>query len=189
MLWTRLVKSEATKTSIVFARQPRVAALLSMAMLQFLVLNRGRLTSSVPSAAHENLDSSKQRTLEKLQFTAGLGKVIQTLVDIDLKMTRCHAELHAALSAVDKLEEGHGLFLFLPTRGNETAAALKLVNSVQQSVSDCHSALVLSHDPGDVSNKTPASAFCFCFVFLITFPKDPRPLDVSTARRYVRPEA
>ncbi|CAK9233206.1 unnamed protein product [Sphagnum troendelagicum] len=156
----RLVKSEATKTSIVFARQPRVAALLSMAMLQFLVLNRGRLTSSVPSAAHENLDSSKQRTLEKLQFTAGLGKVIQTLVDIDLKMTRCHAELHAALSAVDKLEEGHGLFLFLPTRGNETAAALKLVNSVQQSVSDCHSALVLSHDPGDLhsNNRKVAAA-------------------------------
>ncbi len=152
------------------------------------VLNRERLTSSVPSAAHEDLDSSKQRTLEKLQITARLRKVIQTPVDIDLKMNRCHAELHAALSAVDKLEEGHDLFLFLPTRANETAAALKLVNSVQQSVSDCHSALVVSHDPGDVSNKMPA-ALCFCFVFLITFPKDPRPLDVSTARRYVRPEA
>jgi hypothetical protein len=188
VLLTRLVKIEVTKMSIVFARQPGVAALLSMAMLLFLVLNRGRLTSSAPSAAHEDLDSSKQRTLEKLQFTAGLKKVIQTPVDIDLKMNRWRAELHAALSAVDKLEEGPDLFLFLPTRANETAAALKLVNSVQQSVSDCHSALIVSHDPGDVSNKMPA-AFCFCFVFLITFPKDPRPLDVSTARRYVRPEA
>jgi hypothetical protein len=52
--------------------------------------------------------------------------VIQTLVDIDLKMNRCHAELHAALSAVDKFEEGHDLFLFLPTRANETAELLSL---------------------------------------------------------------
>lgn len=45
-------------------------------------------------------------------------------------------------------EETHDLLL-LPMRVNETAAALKLVKSVQQSVSDCYSAkVILFHDPG-----------------------------------------
>jgi hypothetical protein len=119
--------------------------------LLYLVLNRGGPRLSVPSAAgaaHEDIDLMRidnQKT--KMEFTAALSKVIQWLVD-DEKMNRCHTELQATLAAVDKLEETHDL-LFLLMRVNETAAVLKLVKSVQQSVSDCHSAkVILFHDPG-----------------------------------------
>jgi hypothetical protein len=119
--------------------------------LLYLVLNRGGPRLSVPSAAgaaHEDIDLMRidnQKT--KMEFTAALSKVIQWLVD-DEKMNRCHTELQATLAAVDKLEETHDL-LFLLMRVNETAAVLKLVKSVQQSVSDCYSAkVILFHDPG-----------------------------------------
>jgi hypothetical protein len=151
-----------------------VVALLIMWVTTFVLgvvfnMSGGLMRSVVAAEGHDREDprlesESKKMIFEtqemKLQFTADLRKVIQKFQMINVEAggaeeqkvsdevsEYCHAQLHAAFAAVDRLEAAQDL-----SRANQ-AEALKLVDSAQQSVSNCRQSLILSasHHPNTVS--------------------------------------
>ncbi|CAK9228097.1 unnamed protein product [Sphagnum troendelagicum] len=157
-----------------------VVALLIMWVTTFVLgvdfnMSGGLMRSVVAAEAHDHEDprlesESKKLIFEtqemKLQFTADLRKVIQKFQMINVEAggaeeekvsdevsEYCHAQLHAAFAAVDRLEAAQDL-----SRANQ-AEALKLVDSAQQSVSNCRQSLILSasHHPNTYSSLSVTS--------------------------------
>ncbi|KAH9563890.1 hypothetical protein CY35_05G148000 [Sphagnum magellanicum] len=154
-----------------------VVALLIIWVTTFVLgvvfnMSGGLMRSVVAAEGHDREDprlesESKKMIFEtqemKLQFTADLRKVIQKFQMINVEAggaeeqkvsdevsEYCHAQLHAAFAAVDRLEAAQDL-----SRANQ-AEALKLVDSAQQSVSNCRQSLILSasHHPNTVHHNT-----------------------------------